>query len=293
MAYCFLLLFVSRASYEPAKERTYFEHIYSFTKEIVTSILTVPAFSTLVDQELNRLFRSELFARDETNETSNSSGEFGLGGAIRPGGWMGGHMFNMGDASGGVYAPTAVARNISSASMMTASTRSGSASSARRGSRFGGAGVAGAGASVGGGIGGGVSVGMGRPLSARRVSRTNSIRPGSGRPENWKAPGGAWLKSPVGGVAKSNFGFGTPHEGEDEAAAAPEEDENDGEIEAPEEPEEESKPIKPLIIRRKKISINDVRMARSPLADAVLPPPQRFLFVQTRPELIGNLVGGA
>ncbi|KAJ3328979.1 hypothetical protein HDU76_008887 [Blyttiomyces sp. JEL0837] len=46
--------------------------------------------------------------------------------------------------------------------------------------------------------------------------------------------------------------------------------------------------VKPT--RRKRISINDVRMARSPLADAILPPPQRFLFVQTRTG-IGNLVG--
>ncbi|KAJ3028793.1 hypothetical protein HK097_005891, partial [Rhizophlyctis rosea] len=54
---------------------------------------------------------------------------------------------------------------------------------------------------------------------------------------------------------------------------------------------EEVRPVKVQLTRRKKISINAVRMARSPLADAVLPPPQRFLFVQTRPELIGNLVG--
>ncbi|KND00674.1 uncharacterized protein SPPG_03797 [Spizellomyces punctatus DAOM BR117] len=33
---------------------------------------------------------------------------------------------------------------------------------------------------------------------------------------------------------------------------------------------------------KRKISLNAVRMARSPLADSVLPPPQRFLFVQTR-----------
>ncbi|KAI8810819.1 hypothetical protein BJ742DRAFT_798838 [Cladochytrium replicatum] len=40
---------------------------------------------------------------------------------------------------------------------------------------------------------------------------------------------------------------------------------------------------------RKKISLNDVRMARSPLADAVLPPPQRFLFVQRRSSALESL----
>ena len=44
-------------------------------------------------------------------------------------------------------------------------------------------------------------------------------------------------------------------------------------------------------LKKKKISINVVRMIRSPLADECLPPPQRFLFIQTRPEAVSNAVG--
>ncbi|KAJ3167167.1 hypothetical protein HDU88_002504 [Geranomyces variabilis] len=64
-----------------------------------------------------------------------------------------------------------------------------------------------------------------------------------------------------------------------------------------EEPETQSRPIRSAALRererlrRRKVSINAIRMARSPLADFVLPPPQRFLFVQTRSNIIGSLVG--
>ena len=50
--------------------------------------------------------------------------------------------------------------------------------------------------------------------------------------------------------------------------------------------------IKNCLAFHRKISINAVRMARSPLADTVLPPPQRFLFVQTRSNVRASLVGG-
>ncbi|KAJ3173450.1 hypothetical protein HDU87_007611 [Geranomyces variabilis] len=76
-------------------------------------------------------------------------------------------------------------------------------------------------------------------------------------------------------------------ENEDDARHHDEEDE----------PETQSRPIRSAALRererlrRRKVSINAIRMARSPLADFVLPPPQRFLFVQTRSNIIGSLVG--
>jgi hypothetical protein len=41
----------------------------------------------------------------------------------------------------------------------------------------------------------------------------------------------------------------------------------------------------------KRISLNDVRMLRSPLANDTLPPLQRFLFVMSRPEAMSGVVG--
>jgi hypothetical protein len=40
-----------------------------------------------------------------------------------------------------------------------------------------------------------------------------------------------------------------------------------------------------------RISLNEVRILRSPLANDSLPPLQRFLFVNSRPEAISSMVG--
>ncbi|KAJ1561073.1 hypothetical protein HK405_005008 [Cladochytrium tenue] len=60
-AYCFLLLHVSRHSAEPAKERAYFENIYAFTLRIVLALISAPPYAKHIEAELSRLFRSHLF----------------------------------------------------------------------------------------------------------------------------------------------------------------------------------------------------------------------------------------
>ncbi|KAJ3397332.1 hypothetical protein HDU92_008876 [Lobulomyces angularis] len=73
ICYCFLLLISSRLIREPAKDRVYFENMYHFTKEIVSTVVE-PAFAPQIKSELNRLFRSELFLNQngELNFDPNS-----------------------------------------------------------------------------------------------------------------------------------------------------------------------------------------------------------------------------
>ncbi|KAJ3034699.1 hypothetical protein HK097_004416, partial [Rhizophlyctis rosea] len=73
MAYCFLLLLVSRNTQEPAKERMYFEYIYALSREVIVTVVSLPAFSTLLDTELNRLFRSDLFCGSDIDDSTSPS----------------------------------------------------------------------------------------------------------------------------------------------------------------------------------------------------------------------------
>ena len=72
-AYCFLILYVSKLSRQPSKERLWFEVclkclylfqlLYSMVKEIAKDILNMTVLHSLLDSELDRLFRSDLFSK--------------------------------------------------------------------------------------------------------------------------------------------------------------------------------------------------------------------------------------
>ncbi|KAJ3041730.1 hypothetical protein HDV00_008818 [Rhizophlyctis rosea] len=323
MAYCFLLLLVSRNTQEPAKERMYFEYIYALSRELIIIVVSLPAFSTLLDTELNRLFRSDLFCGSDVDESSHApepvqqrsaaplidlsrlsttlsysthkddkAAGYGLDQGTPPSRLS--HRRSVRPDSGG-----------SSSRMMsrygTVTTLKDIAPSLRPESgrsKIGGVGRPESGRSI---------APMARPDSARFMD--TDTRPGSGRSVIGGAPpigmmgrrGGrvmAWGggKGPSASGKRGSLdanpllgdGIDEGVESQEEAAA---EGVSGGIIPLPAQQQEDVKPMKIALSRRKKISINVVRMARSPLADAVLPPPQRFLFVQTRPDLIGNLVG--
>ncbi|KAJ1567173.1 hypothetical protein HK096_010731, partial [Nowakowskiella sp. JEL0078] len=73
-SYCFLLLLISQCSGQPAKERFHFEHVYNFTKEITSKVFNLPQiFKISVDDELDRLFRSSLFATSHSSSNPFAS----------------------------------------------------------------------------------------------------------------------------------------------------------------------------------------------------------------------------
>ncbi|KAI9332894.1 hypothetical protein DFJ73DRAFT_855066 [Zopfochytrium polystomum] len=303
-SYCFLLLHISRNSVEPAKERAYFENIYIFTQKIVVALIEFPAFSSLVEAELNRMFRSELFC--------------GVDSLIDdPVGMMkSGHLLQLrsGGAAGGLSGAATAAVDSSG----TASMKVGLAAGAGAGGESSGVVTRDAWMTVP--AAGAAGIGS-RPFSS------TSARPESSRPTH----GGGYARRPSGGGStsvrpNSSSTTGSPpepvrlrtrksvgvggepgrasqlsrpvplqrivqareeqqqhHDGAEDSAVQPAQDEGQANDSA--EPDSESilVPASKVVkkTRRKRISLNDVRMARSPLADAILPPPQRFLFVQT------------
>ncbi|KAI8835322.1 hypothetical protein BC829DRAFT_406425 [Chytridium lagenaria] len=244
-SYCFLLLFASSRCTEPARERSCFESIYAFTKEAVVNLLSLPAFSTQIDVELARVFRSGLFCGGGVKEERRfeSTRSFSVTGkTTMKDGWMG--------ALGS--RPDSSSTRVSGSSATRSRPGSSRVGSARSG---------------------------GRPS----VSVKRGTQSGRGSMGRGSVVGGGFLRtSSMGKKGRSVVS----------AKSEDTEGESGGEGGDPMEPDVESQLMavkKPT--RRKRLSINDVRMARSPLADAVLPPPQRFLFVQTRAGTIGNLVG--
>ncbi|KAJ3160742.1 hypothetical protein HK101_000878, partial [Irineochytrium annulatum] len=77
-AYCFLLLFTSSHSAEPAKERSYFENIYVFTRDITVHLLNLPAYTAQIEQELSRVFRSHLFCGHGADDPAGVVGGGGV-----------------------------------------------------------------------------------------------------------------------------------------------------------------------------------------------------------------------
>ncbi|KAI8621238.1 hypothetical protein BC830DRAFT_296061 [Chytriomyces sp. MP71] len=65
--YCFLLLHVSQSGMEPAKERAYFEAIYAITKDLCATLISLPSYNSAIDMELNRLFRGNLFCGTDSS----------------------------------------------------------------------------------------------------------------------------------------------------------------------------------------------------------------------------------
>ncbi|KAI8834630.1 hypothetical protein BJ741DRAFT_609575 [Chytriomyces cf. hyalinus JEL632] len=71
-AYCFLLLHVSRNGMEPAMERAYFEAIYSITKDISITLINMSPYNASIEVELNRLFRGNLFCGQPSQSQATS-----------------------------------------------------------------------------------------------------------------------------------------------------------------------------------------------------------------------------
>ncbi|KAI8922424.1 hypothetical protein DFJ77DRAFT_446557 [Powellomyces hirtus] len=277
LAYCFLLLFVSSHSSEPAKERMYFEYIYIFTKEIITTVLCLPSFAVTVGKELERLFRSGLFQGhqnldQESGGVSDSRIAKLLGGGSREN-----------------IVKSKVGRAVKSAppgkSRVLHSELSFGDPSPLPLANTGGHGTG----------------DKGRFSIARRTSRPSTSR---GRIGHASAAGPTFNagRNILGDVIPTSGGWTKIEETALQEAFKSSPDEALGpdgmpKREGEDEPEAQSRPIRSAALRererlrRRKVSINAVRMARSPLADFVLPPPQRFLFVQTRANVTGSLVG--
>ncbi|KAJ3296092.1 hypothetical protein HDU79_007518 [Rhizoclosmatium sp. JEL0117] len=68
-AYCYLLLLVAKNTTEPARERAYFECIYAFTKDIVGQLININAYTIPLETELNRLFRGDLFCGTDCQDS--------------------------------------------------------------------------------------------------------------------------------------------------------------------------------------------------------------------------------
>ncbi|KAJ3110511.1 hypothetical protein HDU96_006515 [Phlyctochytrium bullatum] len=327
-AYCFLLLFASAHSAEPAKERSCFETIYAFTKQAVVGLLSLPAFTSLIDAELTRVFRSTLFSGSSGSKEDQlmlrkfdggvgGGGAGGgralsvVGGSGTSGGGGGGGGAGSGGAASGRFTSSAMRDGWMGAlggsrpdsSSTRDSGRYGSAQGSRSrptSSRLGSAGYPGRAGGTGlsrrlgksySGVAGGSS--GGHRLSYIRGSVMGGGSAFGNRTSfGYRKP----FKSSTSHVSRTDStttdGMG-PQGGEGGSAQNPGE-QPPAQGNENQEPDDESQLVgaaarKPT--RRKRLSINDVRMARSPLADAVLPPPQRFLFVQTRAGTIGNLVG--
>ncbi|KAI9094402.1 hypothetical protein DFS34DRAFT_248271 [Phlyctochytrium arcticum] len=235
LAYCFLVLFVSRNVREPAKERGVFEHIYTLSKDLIPTIVAQPAFTPLLAQDLDRLFRSSLFSRDTSMSKPAPSMHPSHPFLANP------FLIQQQGRSGSGDAAGADLGSFGSMQALGGPERVGSGRGTRRREVWGED-----------RDGGGEAAGGGIPDSEGRVRSAGAQRTASARSNRSEREFG-----------RQKYTAFLLH-----ATSAA------------------------LNIVHRKISINAVRMARSPLADTVLPPPQRFLFVQTRSNVIGSLVGG-
>ncbi|KAI9328704.1 hypothetical protein BDR26DRAFT_873639 [Obelidium mucronatum] len=287
-AYCFLLLLTSRATTEPARERAYFESIYAFTKEISIQLISLPNYNQTLETELNRLFRGELFSGTNAQDsfkttttakkrvsivavskdlwgahgaagahgTANAANNTAAGGAggVAAAGIAGGASAASRPASGGAFSQlmgvSGAARPASAALSLTGNVTN---------TVSGMGGLGGLAALLQGGGGGGAG-GMVNKFKAKASilgKLSNLSKPKVDIFGKDAVPVGGDLVENATGAAEKQSIAAKP------TAALP--------------------PIKKEIATgnqksRKRISLGEIRMARSPLANAILPPPQRFLF---------------
>ncbi|KAJ3016150.1 UNVERIFIED_CONTAM: hypothetical protein HDU68_012389 [Siphonaria sp. JEL0065] len=296
-AYCFLLLLTSRTTTEPARERAYFESIYAFTKEITTQLISLPNYNVTLETELNRLFRGNLFsgtnAQDSFKIATTSKKKvsivavskdlWGNQAAVSGGIGVAGTASGVGGGVSGQVATGSGSRPTSGGGVLSQLANIGGRPNS------GGGGLGGLAAMLaGGGGGGGAAVGLNKfkakasilgklsnlskpakvdifAAALNPVETTDAGAPASApsQPSGGGTSTPAVYPSVVGGVG------GT----ESDKPPLPKTSTTSANL-----PPLRKQTIASSKKIRKSISLGDIRMARSPLADTILPPPQRFLF---------------
>ncbi|KAJ3241340.1 hypothetical protein HDU81_000904 [Chytriomyces hyalinus] len=282
-AYCFLLLHVSRNGMEPAMERAYFEAIYSITKEISITLINMSAYNASIEVELNRLFRGNLFCGQPSQSQAISILAASASPAIpqekkrrasvvvaSKSLWGQGNAIASPAVTNttpqitpeGLYLPTiqnpAVSVNAASTNASVISNSGAPAAAIKFKAK----------ASILGKIG---ALSKSSPASKmlqlatkfnhERVVLENEDAPGpSSEPASVAEPAQAAQPVPPSSAKPSEKRVSVS------SSSAPHSNQTAGDKVA----------VKTR--QRKNISLSDIRMARSPLADLVLPPPQRFLF---------------
>ncbi|KAJ3259767.1 hypothetical protein HDU77_001636 [Chytriomyces hyalinus] len=282
-AYCFLLLHVSRNGMEPAMERAYFEAIYSITKEISITLINMSPYNASIEVELNRLFRGNLFCGQPSQSQTTSIIAASASPAIP-------HekkrrasvvvasksLWGQGNAtatttvanptqqlaSESLYLPTiqnpAMSVNAVSTNASVISNSGAPAAAIKFKAK----------ASILGKIG---ALSKTSPASKmlqlatkfnheRAVLETEDVAGSSSEPASVAEPTQASPQVPPNSVKSVEKRASVS------SSSAPHPNQTVGDKTA----------VKNR--QRKNISLSDIRMARSPLADLVLPPPQRFLF---------------
>ncbi|EGF82760.1 hypothetical protein BATDEDRAFT_22884 [Batrachochytrium dendrobatidis JAM81] len=291
LSYCFLLLYNSRKSHGLAKERYHFEGIYNIAISFVKSTLSAHSLDQVIDHELNFLFRSPLFATLPTKTMIDPiqqqfiSAIRDLQSCSNKNGTLQGHSNNPLESMGMLHFINLNRRDSSSlpcgkklhdGMQDLPSNQSfdplGSALKHNQNSRC--KNTHASSLPRMGGVGKwGNYVGTSRhnqklkPMHASLDTSSNfmqlSSTEGIGAAHSSGHPGST-LSSSVRGRSRVSSDINTLALN--------------------------SRP-NTVDTRHKRISLNDVRMLRSPLANETLPPVQRFLFVQSRPEAISSVVG--
>ncbi|KAI8824272.1 uncharacterized protein EV422DRAFT_564970 [Fimicolochytrium jonesii] len=301
-SYCFLLLYVSKNSGEPAKERTYFEYIYLFAKEIINTMLSLPSFATAVNRHLELFFRSRLFQNHQTPEPTGvaEKSDQSIAKVLGTGRRLSAHPkgfekprksvlpeANTEQVLGQILGLTTQLRKpvlhpSREQTLMNAPSSKGD-KGVRPALHNRGKGSAGATRTSKSNVN---TAWVTRPIAKASAKvnepegRGTSIPPTGG----WATVDATQMNDTVAAARLTTSEDDTEENGLRQDMAA-----------SDDEPEERSRPIRSAAmkekerLRRRKVRINDVRMARSPLADAVLPPPQRFLFIHTRSSAIGSI----
>ncbi|KAJ1336822.1 hypothetical protein BSLG_006925 [Batrachochytrium salamandrivorans] len=231
LAYCFILLYNSRQSHGLAKERYHFEGMYTVVIEVVKTALAIHSLDSVVDYELQRLFRSSVFAarpkqdlvdpiqiqfisalqNQHAHSKNDISTRFGKGRFE--------HIVMLGTQP--FYASSAPSTRCAPTTSIGQPKISDSASSNESATML-----------------------ANQHTQSPEFYSTTSYASHIHQNANWgKLANTQTRRAPV------------------------------------------------TQARHKQLSLNAVRMLRSPLANETLPPVQRFLFVQSRPEAISSVVG--
>ncbi|KAJ3059780.1 hypothetical protein HDU98_004188 [Podochytrium sp. JEL0797] len=255
--------------------------IYALTKEIVSQLINLPGYTAPLESELNRLFRGNLFCGTDSQDANKPGKELKKLAAVTKTLW--GNTAGTGGVVGGNAAAVVVAGGgVGPIARRGSSSRPNSGSNAFSGVSMspGDMGVGGmiiTGAILGGGSGVG---------NSKFKSKTGLIRKLSSFAPSFKAKVDIFKN--IEELSKDQVAAAVGFPGVGDAASAPESET---------ERERSKSQVGPLPLlkslsissanpskvaikpaTKKRISLSDIRMAQSPLACVILPPPQRYLF---------------
>ncbi|KAH9274483.1 hypothetical protein BASA83_003116 [Batrachochytrium salamandrivorans] len=292
LAYCFILLYNSRQSHGLAKERYHFEGMYTVVIEVVKTALAIHSLDSVVDYELQRLFRSSVFAARPKQDLVDPI-QIQFISALQNQ-----HAHSKNDISTRLSTVTYLNMNTSwRRSPTVAPNQSRLTANRSRSSKISTNVVAAtAGASAHHRMGGvgqwGNAVGSSRPI--QQMLGTQPFY-ASSAPSTRCAPTTSIGQPKISDSASSNESatmLANQHTQSPEFysttsyASHIHQNANWGKL-----ANTQTRRAPVTQARHKQLSLNAVRMLRSPLANETLPPVQRFLFVQSRPEAISSVVG--